>query len=374
IGRLIPAALVQGQVNWFEHGPGPLTGRMEIFSPSAGVSASDSCAPGCCPPSTNCSMSIPNYVGRPGDSPIVQLLETDANNCLQVFGPFDITSGATWTSDNTSVATVASPGHVNLVGPGHANVFASFRQVEYDDECIEHVFEDSPCVCMMTAVSVTFQKSDGTALPSPFRVGISATLLDGTTKHDRTQHLRLSVSPANEASNINITMAGSGTMPGQIAISNRAANNSTGVVTFDIVGTVKSHDRGDVTLKAKDGGNATATAAVSVVIPGAIAGPPEDVHDTTGGGIDVANKALNIGTLPPLLDVPLTQASLDTIYAVLLTIKLTDQLTDPLGDIYTGAEVAEPFAGVFHSINSPLTSSGSYIDFVGQVVIGQTVT
>jgi len=61
----------------------------------------------------------------------------------------------------------------------------------------------------MTVAMVTFQQSDGTALPSPFRVGISETTLGGVD-HDRTQRLQAIVTPAQEANNINIVATGSG--------------------------------------------------------------------------------------------------------------------------------------------------------------------
>src|SRR5262249_943475 len=203
-----------------------------------------------------------------------------------------------------------------------------------------------------------FQTSDGSALPNPFRVGISASTIDGTV-HPRTQHIKAVVTPADEAASVNIAAFG-------LTVSNVAKNSSTGEITFDVVGTTKSNQRGDRLLIAHHDPNINKQAPVTVVVPGAIAGPPTYPHDTIGGGVVVENRALNITTTPVLIDIDQGHRALDTIYARFLTIKVLDQFGDLLGDIYKDAEVEENDGlGHVFSINSPLTASGTYADAAG---------
>ena len=162
-----------------------------------------------------------------------------------------------------------------------------------------------------------------------------------------------------------------------MTVSNQSAPDSHGVITFDVVGKTPSKQHGDRSLipHHSTAGNLPPSPntgfPVTVSIPGAIAGPPNYQHDTTGTLV-VQNRALNI-TTSPALDIDKDHLELDTIYCRFLTITVLDQLGDPLGDLYQGAEVEENLFGTVVSINQYLTATGTYSDPVGAFVRGNTV-
>ena len=208
---------------------------------------------------------------------------------------------------------------------------------------------------------MTFQTGDGASLPSPLRIGISATTLGGAT-HDRKQSLRAVIDPPADAPNITITGSNA------VQISEVARVNN--VITFKVVGVNKSSQKGDASIKAvNSSGGALATHQVSVVAPSRVA----KNHDLTGGGVVIANQALNATTSPAITNVPATSVQLLTIYVRFLTITVKDQFGDSVGDLYAGAEVTEQdSSGTWHPINQSLTSSSTYSDPVG-AFLGVTV-
>src|SRR5262249_49684297 len=107
-------------------------------------------------------------------------------------------------SDNTSVARDGGS-TVTDVGGGQSNISATSSGSFYTNSACDQ--GSLAAAALLAVLKVTFQKSDGSALPDPFRVGISAAQLDGTT-HDRTQHLRALVEPHAEAANVNIVGVG----------------------------------------------------------------------------------------------------------------------------------------------------------------------
>ena len=57
-------------------------------------------------------------------------------------------------------------------------------------------------------------------------------------------------------------------------------------------------------------------------------------------------------------------------YHRILTITVWDQFDPPLpiGDVYQGAEVTEELDGQFRKINQSISASGTYADYVGQMI------
>lgn len=140
-------------------------------------------------------MTPGSSVGPMGGTAQFQSMEQRQDCHGTIFGPYNRTSDSTWHSDNTSVFTV-SAGTVSCLQPGSGNVSAQFQAIIYTLNC----FEQHPTPTVggpVTVVRVTFQKADGSALPSPLRIGITRTELDGVTVHDRTQHLRAMVEGAD---------------------------------------------------------------------------------------------------------------------------------------------------------------------------------
>jgi hypothetical protein len=186
-------------------------------------------------------------------------------------------------------------------------------------------------------------------------------------RHDRTQQLLLLVTPPSAASNIDIVAEGS---DGHAQISNIIANNpSPGFVTFSIVGTSKSLNQGDVTLKAKmkdSGTRIPPFAQVSVIVPHNIS----SMHDTTGR-LDIENRWLDDTTSPAIILLVPHTVELSTIYVRFLNIIVCDQFGALIGDVYgsPGAEVTEQAPdGSWVTINQYLTTNSTYSDPVGDRV------
>jgi len=242
-------------------------------------------------------MSPSSIAGTIGTVGLVNDYETDVDCGGVNYGPYNRNNISTWGTMNSGAATI-SVGSYTLVAAGYATITANFLATVYNQgQGCQPMTVNPGAGSGVTAVSVDFQKSDGTALPNPFRVGISKVTLGNSdilpVRHDRTQYLRVSVTPKTEASIISITASGSG---GQVTISNVSGDNSTGFVKFDIVGARQSHNQGDVTLTAKDSGTPIANAAVSVIVPHNVSSS----HDTTGTQT-IANMALNDTTSPAIL-------------------------------------------------------------------------
>jgi hypothetical protein len=201
----------------------------------------------------------------------------------------------------------------------------------------------------ITVVKIEFQKLNGTKLPDILRVGKSTTTLAGKP-HDRTQNLRLQVTPASEASN---SFVSRGNLVG--VNSKQSAND---VVPFDVVGLTDSLKDGDGDITAIDGG-VTFTQKVSVVEPMFIRGTVKS------GTVQGVNRGLNVATSPALCNVDASSLSLVTVYGQQLSITVLDNLTQPVGDLYAGAEVTEspnPCGSGDVQTNLTVGADGTYSD------------
>jgi hypothetical protein len=350
-GDLMPKAVEGGQLVWFEETVGSLIGRAEVANRQAGVASSFSCPDPCqCPPSFSTAFLTPtSSVGPMGGTAQFQSKERRQDCHGVLYGPYDRTANSTWHSDNTPVFTV-NGGTISCLNPGTGNVTAQFQGIVYTLNCFNNIV--NPTVGgPVTVARITFQKSDGSALASPLQVGISATTLGGMT-HDRTQHLRAVVEPSSEAANV--TIKGSS----KLQITN--PNTSGGTITFDVVGLSQSTAHGDSSITAKMSGSTIATAAVEVIVPHNVSA----THDTTGGGLVIANRVMDATTSPGFVCLSAGQVALSTIYVRFLSVTVCDQFGGLIGTLYQGAEVSEfnSCDSQFHTINQPLTSSSTYSD------------
>jgi len=304
--------------------------------------------------------------GPVGGSGQLDVFETDLDCNGTLYGPYNRDSIASWSASDSSIATV-SGGSCTLLAPGTCTVTAQFLGTGYSQpggSGCQPITVPASANCSVTAVDVKFKNSDGTALPSPLRVGISATTIAGQD-HDRTQHLLASVIPAQEANNINIVATGSGANPGIVDINITSRDATNGVVLFDLSGQAKSGNRSDVTLKAKDSGSEVGTpASLTVVIPFQIATP----HNTGGSGLVSKNLNADATTSPASLHTGPGEVELFTIYVRFLIIQVQDQFGDAMGNVYKGAEVSEFALGAWHTINQPLSPVGTYNDPVGETL------
>jgi hypothetical protein len=359
-GRVLSPNVSRGQVSWSPRGGGALIGRVVMLD-KAGNTASNFSCPCCCTQEPYSFDMLPNPLGgSPGGTQQMTVMEWDQYNGTYNIGPYNVTNSCDYTSDNTSVVTVNSTGMLTFVNTGSTTVQMSMEYWHSEpisaEDCglVQLTAYDS---AQVATVRVTFQKADGTALPNPFRVGISAATLGGTT-HDRKQGLQAVVVPASEANKVSLSVSS------RLNKSGVNVNTTTGIITFNVVGTTKSDSRGDATITATYGDMMT-TAPVSVVVPSKIATP----HDTIGGGVVIENRVAD-ATSPAALGLPSGKVALATFYMRFLTLTVHDQFDDSLGDVYLNAEVSELWEvdNQYHSINQPLSATGTYLDPVGRPI------
>jgi hypothetical protein len=134
-GNLMPPDVESGQVIWYEQTLGSLIGRAEVANVAGGVASSFSCGGSNCPASFHSvSMSPSSTVSSYGDSPskLFTPQETDEDCQFVSYGPFNVTTGVTWSSTNMSVATVGSDGTVTSVGVGTASILAGWTATIYE--------------------------------------------------------------------------------------------------------------------------------------------------------------------------------------------------------------------------------------------------
>ncbi len=123
--QLFPADAVHGQVIWRQETPYSLIGRAEEVDSKAGIARSFSCGFDCCVNYSDYFYLTPNtFTGPVGGTQALTANEA-GNDCSGYpFGPY-IDTPSSWSSNNTSVATVSS-GQVSLVGGGSTNIVADF--------------------------------------------------------------------------------------------------------------------------------------------------------------------------------------------------------------------------------------------------------
>ncbi len=135
-GRTIPLNATRGKVVWSVRGPEPLAllGRSEQADLVKGISSSYACFM-CCPNSFYNSWLGPNTLNvQVGSSIIAASFEQDRNCYGQPLTPYYYSG--TWSSDNTSVATMSSGGAwyegvATAQSQGYANVFNEWDVYDY---------------------------------------------------------------------------------------------------------------------------------------------------------------------------------------------------------------------------------------------------
>ncbi len=194
IERALPPGVTSGRLTWFEHGDQPVVGRMEIYSPSAGISSSFSCGYPCCPGSTRSVNVNPSIfqLDVAGIQDLV-LLETRTSNCGDPtpYGPFNITVNGTFTVTDGNVGSVTrlSKKKMRLTGAGVGN---SLLKVEYPSgewiplacHFISYLDEISVPVEVGPTLEGPFAVTRGES--ATFRVNLGATHPTGAVTYDWT--------------------------------------------------------------------------------------------------------------------------------------------------------------------------------------------
>jgi hypothetical protein len=136
--KTLPANVTSGKVIWYERTGGSLIGRAETADFSAGVAGSFSCGGSCScwMQTTSAYMSPYFYDSEVGDHgyPFTPMEMLEDCNGDYDYGPYAITSGLSWSSSNSSVATVSS-GYVECVSSGTCTInFTYTAVIDYDGD------------------------------------------------------------------------------------------------------------------------------------------------------------------------------------------------------------------------------------------------
>jgi hypothetical protein len=353
-GRTLPASFTHGQFRWGIHGGGAsarLTGRAEILSLSKQVSSSYSCGVNCAPSykyQGDILNNDPISVG--GISPQALIAtEMDVDCYGNVFGPNQMYD-CYWESLTPGIAITQYPGYGSFIGiaPGFASIRATWQAPQYNCEadCVESYVPAESSTDMLV-LRITLQKGDGSSLPSPLRVGVTA------NGHDRKQQLRAVVEPAEEASNVTISVSSK--------LSSSDVSTSNGAITFKVVGTTESDSEGDQTITARHSTGMTTTHPATVAIPRKIGTP----HPTFSGTVTGVNFIASRTSVPPFPEITEGKVWLYTLYTRTINVLVWDKWGKPIGDLYSGATIKE----FDIDIGVTLTSSSTYPDIVGTGVL-----
>lgn len=134
-GNLIPAGASDGSVSWVHLQKIPVMGRLVVLRRKEGLASSYQCGACPCPSYAGLSMTpSPSYY-LAANSSYGYAATAEYTTCTAPYYT-DMTDSATWTSDNTPVATV-STGMVTAVAGGTANIKASYTGVTFVAEFSE---------------------------------------------------------------------------------------------------------------------------------------------------------------------------------------------------------------------------------------------
>jgi hypothetical protein len=136
--HLIPAHATDGSVNWIRLDDVPVTGRVVMIQRHGGVASNYDCCTCPCPASyVSCDVSPPppSCLG-----PHVTMQCTciaTYQNCNNVDTYSDVTTGATWTTDNANVASfdTTTKGLLRAHAAGSTTMRASFTGTAYRPNC-----------------------------------------------------------------------------------------------------------------------------------------------------------------------------------------------------------------------------------------------
>jgi hypothetical protein len=130
--QTIPPDATHGQVQWSIEGPENLTliGRAEQGDSLNGMSSSYACV-NCCPPScVETWIDPPSVTGVSGDTQQFTAIQQNEDCFGNLLSPFS--RSATWSSTNSSVATVNSTGFATAQNPGSTNIQGTWTAFLWD--------------------------------------------------------------------------------------------------------------------------------------------------------------------------------------------------------------------------------------------------
>lgn len=164
-GHTIPGDKSSGQVIWSVEGGENLVliGRAEQADLVKGISSSYACV-NCCPASCVATwVDPPSVTGFAGDTQQFSPFQQNEDCFGNVLQPFSI-SNATWSSTNSSVATVNTTGFVTAQNVGTTNIGASWSAWLWDQTpnktCFKtHIFPNPTAICDVLLSAIEFTEA-----------------------------------------------------------------------------------------------------------------------------------------------------------------------------------------------------------------------
>jgi hypothetical protein len=162
--QTIPPDATHGQVQWSIEGPENLTliGRAEQGDSLNGMSSSYACV-NCCPASCiNTWIDPPSVTGFSGDTQQFTGFQQNEDCFGNLLSPFS--HSATWSSTNSSVATVNSTGVATAQNPGSTNIQGTWTAFLWDlnpnNTCTKTTFQPlADALCDVLGVSISGAQS-----------------------------------------------------------------------------------------------------------------------------------------------------------------------------------------------------------------------
>jgi Bacterial Ig-like domain (group 2) len=221
-GKTIPLTADRGQVVWSVHGTDGLAmiGRSEQVDEVLGVSSSYACQY-CCPNSFYQAALSPQISWSVGVGATTQFVayETDKNCYGNPMMPHPVINGVTWTSTNTSAATINSSGLATGVAPGSSGINARWTVTSwtaYWQGCSSYSYQITSPSTALNVIQVNIKLPDGTNITNTTRnvivgqeINLSTEVLPAGTTFTNPQW----TIPGNVVANYTIVCNGPGTPP-----------------------------------------------------------------------------------------------------------------------------------------------------------------
>lgn len=232
-GKTIPLTAGRGQIVWSVHGTDGLAmiGRSEQVDEVRGVSSSYACQY-CCPNSFDHAGLSPETSWAIGVGATKQFVayETDHNCYGNPMMPHPVTYGVTWTSANTSAATIDSSGVATGVAPGSSGIYARWTATtwtSYVYGCFSTSYTIQSPTTTLNVIKVNIKLPDGTDITNTTRdvvvgqkISLTTEVLPSGTTFSNPQW----TIPGTRIADYVVTCNGTGTPP-------QCQNPTSGVVT-----------------------------------------------------------------------------------------------------------------------------------------------
>ena len=186
-GNKIPADATDGSVNWIRLDNVPVSSRMLVLKRHGGVASNYNCGTCHCPPGYT-SLSV-----SPGSASVFvggtkQFNASAAfTDCNYFTYYYDVTSGSSWGSGNTSIATVSGGGLATGQGGGSTSISQTHYDSTYRWNVPEQMCDERPLgrnaggtanVQVPTFLKVNFNQTQSSCSGTSCDRGISYTVLD----------------------------------------------------------------------------------------------------------------------------------------------------------------------------------------------------